>query len=133
MLQQTIRIENETRNHRGDLLDSTIEYELIEMNDTFGWAVIRANNSEQTMHRVHPDHLRTLEVIRSQVAIKPGTRDLKGYFLKRKSGYAFMGIDDFGWAVICTNEHDASCHHVDPDNLKMTQITKTIKYFHTKK
>jgi hypothetical protein len=49
------------------------------------------------------------------VGIKPETRNHKGFFIQEGS-YTLMGIDESGWALICVD--DASCHYVDPDNLR---------------
>ncbi|WP_088893559.1 hypothetical protein [Leptolyngbya ohadii] len=51
----------------------------------------------------------------NSVDVKPETRNHKGFFVQQGS-YKFVGIDQSGWALICVD--DASCHYVDPDNLK---------------
>jgi hypothetical protein len=51
----------------------------------------------------------------NSVDVKPETRNHKGFFVQQGS-YKFVGIDQSGWALICIDE--ASCHYVDPDNLK---------------
>jgi len=51
----------------------------------------------------------------SQVAIKPQTRNHKGFFVQ-EAEYKLMGIADSGWALICLD--DAVCHYVDPDDLQ---------------
>jgi len=49
------------------------------------------------------------------VFVKSETRNHRGFFVQEGS-YKFMGIDRSGWALICVD--DATCHYVDPDNLK---------------
>jgi hypothetical protein len=56
------------------------------------------------------------------VAVKPGTRDHKGYFVKHASGYNLINIDEAGWALICTS--DTLCRYVDPENLQMSREKK---------
>ena len=51
----------------------------------------------------------------SNVSIKPGTRNHKGFFV-REGSYELMGIENSGWALICQDE--VVCHYVDPDNLE---------------
>ena len=51
----------------------------------------------------------------SNVNIKPGTRNHKGFFV-REGFYQLMGIENSGWALICQDE--VVCHYVDPDNLE---------------
>ncbi|MEM6453289.1 MAG: hypothetical protein AAF703_23605 [Cyanobacteria bacterium P01_D01_bin.105] len=48
------------------------------------------------------------------VAIKPETRNHKGFFVQ-DADYTFVEIDKSGWALICVD--DAVCHYVDPDNI----------------
>ncbi|MEM9945581.1 MAG: hypothetical protein AAF810_05905 [Cyanobacteria bacterium P01_D01_bin.36] len=48
------------------------------------------------------------------VAIKPETRNHKGFFVQ-DADYTFVELDKSGWALICVD--DAVCHYVDPDNL----------------
>jgi len=50
------------------------------------------------------------------VAIKPETRNHKGFFVQ-DADYTFVELDKSGWALICVD--DAVCHYVDPDNLLM--------------
>lgn len=52
------------------------------------------------------------------VAIKPDTRNHKGFFVQ-DGDYNLVSIDASGWALICVD--DAVCHYVDPDNLLMSQ------------
>ena len=53
------------------------------------------------------------------VAIKPDTRNHKGFFVQ-DADYTFVEIDKSGWALICVD--DAVCHYVDPDNLLMAGV-----------
>lgn len=53
------------------------------------------------------------------VAIKPETRNHKGFFVQ-DTDYTFVEIDKSGWALICVD--DAMCHYVDPDNLLAAKI-----------
>ncbi|MEL6160543.1 MAG: hypothetical protein AAFQ40_08910 [Cyanobacteria bacterium J06623_5] len=53
------------------------------------------------------------------VAIKPETRNHKGFFVQ-DADYTFVEIDKSGWALICVD--DAVCHYVDPDNLLMAEM-----------
>ncbi|HAX75469.1 MAG TPA: hypothetical protein DCY88_06495 [Cyanobacteria bacterium UBA11372] len=54
------------------------------------------------------------------VAVKPETRDRKGFFI-HETAYKLMGVDQSGWALICLN--DATCHYVDPDDLQLPDIS----------
>jgi hypothetical protein len=64
-------------------------------------------------------------MLTDKVGIKPETRNHKGVFIQDAS-YKLMGIDQSGWALICID--DASCHYVDPDNLKISdeQLSEMI-------
>lgn len=53
------------------------------------------------------------------VAVKPETRNHKGFFVQ-DADYTFVEIDKSGWALICVD--DAVCHYVDPDNILMNEI-----------
>jgi hypothetical protein len=53
------------------------------------------------------------------VAVKPGTRNHKGYFVKHASGYRLVDINQAGWALICTS--NTACHYVDPENLQISR------------
>ncbi|MDJ1184925.1 hypothetical protein [Roseofilum casamattae] len=53
--------------------------------------------------------------IDSKVAVKPETRNHKGFFVQ-ETEYKLMGIAESGWALICLDE--AVCHYVDPDDLQ---------------
>ncbi|MEL6354354.1 MAG: hypothetical protein AAFR58_21780 [Cyanobacteria bacterium J06627_28] len=53
------------------------------------------------------------------VAIKPETRNHKGFFVQ-DADYTFVELDKSGWALICVD--DAVCHYVDPDNLLAAKI-----------
>jgi hypothetical protein len=53
------------------------------------------------------------------VKVKPETRNHKGFFVQ-DAAYELVGIDRSGWALICVDE--ASCHYVDPDNLKGGEV-----------
>jgi hypothetical protein len=55
-------------------------------------------------------------MIIENVAVKPETRNHKGFFVQDTS-YKLVGIDQSGWALICID--DAVCHYVDPDDLSM--------------
>ncbi|MEO1619802.1 MAG: hypothetical protein AAFU53_02080 [Cyanobacteria bacterium J06632_3] len=55
------------------------------------------------------------------VAIKPETRNHKGFFVQ-DADYTFVELDKSGWALICVD--DAVCHYVDPDNLLMDEIDR---------
>lgn len=52
------------------------------------------------------------------VSVKPETRNHKGFFVQ-DTDYELVGIEQSGWALICIDE--ATCHYVDPDNLKSFQ------------
>ncbi len=52
------------------------------------------------------------------VKVKPETRNHKGFFVQ-ETAYELVGIEQSGWALICVDE--ASCHYVDPDDLRMNQ------------
>ncbi len=54
------------------------------------------------------------------VAIKPDTRNHKGFFLQPGNN-ELMGIDESGWALICVD--DSSCHYVDPDDLVTSALS----------
>lgn len=54
----------------------------------------------------------------NSVAIKPDTRNHKGFFVQ-DGDYNLVSIDASGWALICVD--DAVCHYVDPDNLLIPQ------------
>lgn len=54
------------------------------------------------------------------VAVKPETRDRKGFFI-HETTYKLMGVDRSGWAIICLN--DATCHYVDPDDLQLPDVS----------
>lgn len=56
-----------------------------------------------------------------QVVVKPETRNHRGFFVQEGS-YKLMGIDSSGWALICVD--DATCHYVDPDNLRLMQAAE---------
>lgn len=49
------------------------------------------------------------------VKVKPDTRNHKGFFVQ-DAAYELVDIEQSGWALICIDE--ATCHYVDPDNLK---------------
>ena len=49
------------------------------------------------------------------VKVKPETRNHKGFFVQ-DTAYELVGIEQSGWALICVDE--ASCHYVDPDDLR---------------
>ncbi|MGB7085564.1 MAG: hypothetical protein WBD47_08420 [Phormidesmis sp.] len=53
------------------------------------------------------------------VAIKPDTRNHKGFFVQ-DADYTFVEIDKSGWALICVD--DAVCHYVDPDNILAAEV-----------
>lgn len=53
------------------------------------------------------------------VAIKPETRNHKGFFVQQ-TDYTFVEIDKAGWALICVD--DAVCHYVDPDNILRAEL-----------
>ncbi|MGD1928821.1 MAG: hypothetical protein ACFB12_07905 [Leptolyngbyaceae cyanobacterium] len=53
------------------------------------------------------------------VKVKPETRNHKGFFVQ-ETAYELVGIEQSGWALICIDE--ATCHYVDPDNLKGGEI-----------
>ena len=53
------------------------------------------------------------------VKVKPETRNHKGFFVQ-ETAYELVGIEQSGWALICIDE--ATCHYVDPDNLKGCEI-----------
>jgi hypothetical protein len=53
------------------------------------------------------------------VAIKPETRNHKGFFVQ-EADYTFVEIDKSGWALICVD--DAVCHYVDPDNILAAEL-----------
>jgi hypothetical protein len=53
------------------------------------------------------------------VKVKPETRNHKGFFVQ-DAAYELVGIEQSGWALICIDE--ATCHYVDPDNLKGNEI-----------
>lgn len=56
------------------------------------------------------------------VKVKTGTRNLQGTFVQ-ESSYKLIGIEQSGWALICSD--GASCCFVDPDNLQSkTHIPK---------
>lgn len=55
-------------------------------------------------------------MIIENVAVKPETRNHKGFFVQETS-YKLFGIDQSGWALICID--DAVCHYVDPDDLNL--------------
>ncbi|HEY9859667.1 MAG TPA: hypothetical protein V6D16_09185 [Candidatus Obscuribacterales bacterium] len=55
-------------------------------------------------------------MIIENVAVKPETRNHKGFFVQETS-YKLVGIDQSGWALICID--DAVCHYVDPDDLSI--------------
>ncbi|MBD2123140.1 hypothetical protein [Trichocoleus sp. FACHB-262] len=55
-------------------------------------------------------------MIIENVAVKPETRNHKGFFVQETS-YRLVGMDQSGWALICID--DAVCHYVDPDDLSM--------------
>jgi hypothetical protein len=50
------------------------------------------------------------------VRVKPDTRNHKGFFVL-ESSYKLIDVNKNGWALICLD--DATCHYVDPDDLKM--------------
>jgi hypothetical protein len=50
------------------------------------------------------------------VRVRPDTRNHKGFFVL-ESSYKLIDINQNGWALICLD--DATCHYVDPDDLKM--------------
>ena len=53
------------------------------------------------------------------VKVKPETRNHKGFFVQ-DTAYELVGIEQSGWALICIDE--ATCHYVDPDNLKGGEV-----------
>ncbi|MBD2098206.1 hypothetical protein H6F90_24360 [Trichocoleus sp. FACHB-591] len=55
-------------------------------------------------------------MIIENVAVKPETRNHKGFFVQETS-YRLVGMDQSGWALICID--DAVCHYVDPDDLSI--------------
>ncbi|MBD1861801.1 MULTISPECIES: hypothetical protein [Trichocoleus] len=55
-------------------------------------------------------------MIIENVAVKPETRNHKGFFVQETS-YRLVGMDQSGWALICID--DAVCHYVDPDDLSL--------------
>jgi hypothetical protein len=57
-----------------------------------------------------------------QAALRRGTRDRHGYFLKKVSGYVFEGVDAQGWATICTRS--GSCHEVDNSALHLHEVKR---------
>ncbi len=50
------------------------------------------------------------------VRVRPDTRNHKGFFVLEAS-YKLVDIDRNGWALICLD--DATCHYVDPDQLRL--------------
>ncbi|MEB3292679.1 MAG: hypothetical protein VKJ24_05935 [Synechococcales bacterium] len=60
------------------------------------------------------------ETIVYQAALRRGTRDRHGYFLKKVSGYSLEGIDSQGWATICTRS--GSCHEVDNSAIRLHAV-----------
>ena len=54
------------------------------------------------------------------VNVKPETRNHKGFFVQ-DTDYELVSIEQSGWALICIDE--ATCHYVDPDNLKGSETT----------
>lgn len=54
-------------------------------------------------------------MVANTVKVKPDTRNHKGFFVQ-DADYELVSIEQSGWALICIDE--ASCHYVDPDNLK---------------
>ena len=58
-------------------------------------------------------------MILKNVAIKPETRNHKGFFVQ-DADYTFVELDKSGWALICVD--DAVCHYVDPDNLLTAEL-----------
>jgi hypothetical protein len=56
------------------------------------------------------------------VKVKPETRNHKGFFVQ-ETAYELVGIEQSGWALICIDE--ATCHYVDPDNLKGFEAEQT--------
>jgi hypothetical protein len=57
------------------------------------------------------------------VRVRPDTRNHKGFFVL-ESSYKLIDINQNGWALICLD--DATCHYVDPDDLKMPKGWKKI-------
>jgi hypothetical protein len=58
------------------------------------------------------------------VRVRPDTRNHKGFFVL-ESSYKLIDINQNGWALICLD--DATCHYVDPDDLKMPKGWKKIE------
>jgi hypothetical protein len=54
------------------------------------------------------------------VAVKPETRDRKGFFI-HEATYKLIGVDQSGWGIVCLN--DATCHYVDPDDLQLPDVS----------
>jgi hypothetical protein len=57
------------------------------------------------------------------VRVRPDTRNHKGFFVL-ESSYKLIDINQNGWALICLDE--ATCHYVDPDDLKMPKGWKKV-------
>jgi hypothetical protein len=57
------------------------------------------------------------------VRVRPDTRNHKGFFVL-ESSYKLIDVNQNGWALICLD--DATCHYVDPDDLKMPKGWKKI-------
>jgi len=55
------------------------------------------------------------------VRVRPDTRNHKGFFVL-ESSYKLIDVNRNGWALICLD--DATCHYVDPDDLKMPRSWK---------
>lgn len=49
------------------------------------------------------------------IEVAASTRNHKGSFVQ-DAPYKLIRVDEFGWALICLD--DATCHYVDPDNLR---------------
>lgn len=58
-------------------------------------------------------------MVERNVKVKPETRNHKGFFVQ-EAAYELVGIEQSGWALICVDE--ATCHYVDPDNLKNSDL-----------
>ncbi len=53
--------------------------------------------------------------------VQTGTRNHKGYFVPYGI-YQLIDMETSGWALIC--QDNATCHYVDPDNLRQLSSFK---------
>ena len=68
-----------------------------------------------TSHFIQKDNMITIDVYNFEVI--SGTRNHKGSFVQA-TVYKLVEIDQSGWALICRDQAQASCHYVDPDCLR---------------